>query len=164
MWTCPKCERIFKKENQPHSCKKVSLNKHFENKDEAREIFNYLVEKVNYIGKCKIISIPCCVHLFGKYDFLAAFPKKEFLVKAGVSEKLVDEYYERYCDYDFQLFKDLWDEAGYPEDFPTECKNLTELLIEIPKEKLPLNKKAHDPLSDALWDLEVWRVAQNKLK
>ena len=37
------------------------------------------MERVNNIGKVKIISIPCCVHLFGKYDFLAALPKKDSL-------------------------------------------------------------------------------------
>jgi len=77
MWTCSKCGRIFDKENQPHSCKKIPLEDHFRNKDKAKELFDYLIGNVNTkIGKCKIISIPCCVHLFGTYDFLAALPKK----------------------------------------------------------------------------------------
>jgi hypothetical protein len=38
-----------------------------------------LVEQVNNIGKVKIISLPCCIHLFGKYDFLAALPKRDGL-------------------------------------------------------------------------------------
>jgi hypothetical protein len=80
MWTCPKCERIFKSTNQPHSCKKIPLEKHFEGKKKAKELFEYLVKIVNNkIGKLKIISIPCCVHLFGNYDFLAALPKKDRL-------------------------------------------------------------------------------------
>lgn len=90
MWTCPKCERIFKNNNQPHSCKKIPLKNHFEGKEKAKELFDILVERINSnIGKCKIISIPCCVHLFGKYDFLAALPKKDRLeVRFALDRKL----------------------------------------------------------------------------
>lgn len=80
MWKCPNCGRIFNRNSQPHSCHRVSLEDHFKNKDLAKEIFDYLVKEIkDKIGKCRIISIPCCVHLFGKYDFLAALPKKDRL-------------------------------------------------------------------------------------
>lgn len=80
MWTCSKCGRIFKKANQPHSCKKIPLKKHFKNKEKSEELFNYLLRQINSkVGRFKIISIPCCVHLFGKYDFLAILPKKNNL-------------------------------------------------------------------------------------
>lgn len=80
MWECSKCGRIFQKANQPHTCKKISLEKHFENKQKAKVLFDVLLSKINEnIGRAKIISIPCCVHLFGKYDFLAALPKKDRL-------------------------------------------------------------------------------------
>lgn len=80
MWICLKCERIFQKANQPHSCHKVSLEDHFNNRGLAKELFDILVKEIiEKIGKCKIISIPCCVHLYGNYDFLAALPKKEKL-------------------------------------------------------------------------------------
>jgi hypothetical protein len=80
MWTCPKCKRVFDKANQPHSCKKVPPEKHFDNKEKSKELFNYLVEQIDTkIGKCKMVSLPCCIHLFGKYDFLAALPKKDRL-------------------------------------------------------------------------------------
>jgi hypothetical protein len=90
MWTCPKCGRIFTKAGQPHSCKKIPLEKHFENKEKAKELFDFLVEQINRkIGECKIISIPCCVHLFGKYDFLAALPKKDRLeIRFALDRKL----------------------------------------------------------------------------
>ena len=78
MWTCSKCGRIFRSKNQPHSCKKVPLESHFEGKEHANELFDYLIEQIDKkVGKTKIISIPCCVHLFGTYDFLAALPKKD---------------------------------------------------------------------------------------
>ena len=80
MWTCSKCGRIFEKGNQPHSCKKVPLEDHFRNKDKAKELFDELIVQVTKkIGPCRIISLPCCVHLFGSYDFLAALPKKDNL-------------------------------------------------------------------------------------
>jgi hypothetical protein len=80
MWTCPKCGRIFGKAKQPHSCRQVSLEQHFINKNLAKELFEHLVNQIeSKIGLCKIISIPCCIHLFGHYDFLAALPKKDGL-------------------------------------------------------------------------------------
>ena len=80
MWICSKCGRQFKKAKQPHTCRKVSLEKHFKNKEKAKRMFDYLVGQINNnIGKCKIVSIPCCIHLFGNYDFLAALPKKDGL-------------------------------------------------------------------------------------
>lgn len=90
MWTCPKCERIFEKNSQVHSCRKISLEKHFKNKEKAKEIFNCLLEKVNEkIGKCKTISLPCCIHLFGSDDFLAALPKKDSLeIRFSLNRKL----------------------------------------------------------------------------
>jgi hypothetical protein len=80
MWICPKCQRQFKKTKQPHTCKKVTITEHFKNKKKAKKIFDYLVDRIdNNIGKCKVVSIPCCVHLCSNYDFLAVFPKKEGL-------------------------------------------------------------------------------------
>jgi hypothetical protein len=90
MWTCSKCERIFQKVNQPHSCKKVAIEVHFKHKEKAKELFDYLFRKIeSNIGKCKVISLPCCIHLFGKYDFLAILPKKDRIeVRFGLSRVL----------------------------------------------------------------------------
>ena len=90
MWTCEKCGRIFGKPRQMHSCRKIALERHFENKPEAQELFTFLVEQIETkIGKCKIISLPCCVHLYGKYDFLAALPKKDRLeIRFALNRKL----------------------------------------------------------------------------
>jgi len=80
MWTCPKCGRIFGKAKQPHSCQQIPLEYHFHGKAMARDLFDFLVAQINgQIGDCQIISIPCCVHLFGTYDFLAVLPKKDGL-------------------------------------------------------------------------------------
>lgn len=80
MWTCPKCGRVFKRTGQQHSCQRVSLDRHFAGKEKARELFEFLVVRIEAeVGKCKVVSIPCCIHLFGTYDFLAALPKKDRL-------------------------------------------------------------------------------------
>lgn len=90
MWTCTKCGRIFEKTKQPHSCNKVSLESHFKNKDKAKELFECLYKQINKkIDKCKIISIPCCIHLFGKYDFLAVLPKISGIeIRFGLNREL----------------------------------------------------------------------------
>lgn len=90
MWTCSKCGRIFEKANQPHSCQKVPVEFHFQNKQKAKELFDFLFKVINgEIGKCQIISLPCCVHLFGSHDFLAALPKKDRLeIRFALDRKL----------------------------------------------------------------------------
>lgn len=43
-------------------------------------MFDSLIKEINEkIGKCEVVSILCCIHLFGKYDFLAILPKKDRL-------------------------------------------------------------------------------------
>lgn len=80
MWTCPRCDRIFEKDHQPHSCQKIPLEEHFKNKQSAKELFDFLFKIINEkIGVSQIISLPCCVHLFGHYDFIAILPHKNKL-------------------------------------------------------------------------------------
>ena len=80
MWICQECKRVFEKDKQPHSCKSTSFGDHFIKRGKAKEIFDSLLREINgKIGKCQIISLPCCIHLFGKYDFLAVLPRKDRL-------------------------------------------------------------------------------------
>ena len=76
LWVCPKCHREFSHQGQQHSCATKPLADHFTNKVEAYELFQYLLKQINTrVGKVKVLSIPCCIHLFGTYDFLAILPK-----------------------------------------------------------------------------------------
>lgn len=69
----------------------MPIKQHFLNKPLAKELFNYLVDQINNnVGKCKIISIPCCIHLFGNYDFLAALPKKDGLEVRFALDRVLD--------------------------------------------------------------------------
>ncbi len=91
MWTCSKCGRIFEKSKQPHSCHQVPLEQHFKKKEKAKDLFDSLVKQIKgKIGKCRIISLPCCVHLFGRFDFLAALPKKDKLEIRFALERQLD--------------------------------------------------------------------------
>ena len=66
------------------------MDDHFKNKDYLRALFDYLVEKISKeIGKVEIISIPCCIHLFGTYDFLVILPKKDKLEIRFASDRKV---------------------------------------------------------------------------
>lgn len=111
MWDCPECGRIFKKTKQPHSCNKIPMEQHFKNKDKAKVLFDYLVKQINSkIDSCQIISIPCCVHLFGKYDFLAALPKKEKLeIRFILNRKLDSQRLKQSVPVSLKYFKNCID-------------------------------------------------------
>jgi len=111
MWTCPKCGRIFNKTDQPHSCHKIPLEDHFKKKDKAKELFDFLVKQINTkIGKCQIISIPCCIHLFGNYDFLAALPKKDRLeIRLSLDRKLITPRLKQSAPMSSTIFKNCID-------------------------------------------------------
>lgn len=80
MWTCSKCGRVFKRTNQQHSCKLIPLEQHFKNKASTKLIYNFLLTQIhNEIGPYKIIPLPCCIHLYGNYDFIAILPHKDRL-------------------------------------------------------------------------------------
>ena len=110
MWICPKCKRQFKKTKQPHSCRKVPVPEHFKNKEKAKKIFDYLVDRINNnVGKCKVISLPRCVHLFSNYDFLAVFPKKEILeIRFILNRKLDSPRLKQSVKMSSKVFKNVF--------------------------------------------------------
>ncbi len=79
LWTCPKCERMFRRKNQIHSCTKYPLEKHFEKKDLAETLYNDLSSKVeNQIGSFYVESLPCCIHLVTcAYTFAAVYALRD---------------------------------------------------------------------------------------
>jgi len=111
MWICPKCERIFEKEGQPHSCHKIPIDAHFKNKEKAKKLFDFLVEKINTkVGYCRIISLPCCIHLFGKYDFIALLPKKDRLeIRFALDRKLDTPRLKQALPLSAKVFKNCFD-------------------------------------------------------
>jgi hypothetical protein len=78
LWTCPKCKRGFKNKNQVHSCTSFPLEKHFENKPLAKDLFLYLKQEIaNKVGPLKIESPPCCIHLVSNFTFGAVWALKD---------------------------------------------------------------------------------------
>lgn len=79
-WRCPECNRAFGRKGQQHSCRIVALDEHFERRDGARDLFEHLLDELETrVGSCEVVSLPCCIHLFGEYEFLAVLPKKDRL-------------------------------------------------------------------------------------
>jgi hypothetical protein len=117
MWTCPNCNRIFQKVNQPHSCKKVSIESHFKHKEKARELFNFLLQQIEKnIGECKIVSLPCCIHLFGNYDFLAVLPKNDGVeIRFALNRKLNTPRLKVSVPMSSKMFKNCFDISSRQE-------------------------------------------------
>ncbi|MCL5794855.1 MAG: DUF5655 domain-containing protein [Patescibacteria group bacterium] len=93
LWKCPKCHREFAKINQQHSCKIYPLENHFANKEYAKQLFDYLVKKIEKnIGPLKIESLPCCIHLVSNYTFGAVWTLRDrvridFRISAKIETK-----------------------------------------------------------------------------
>ena len=80
-------------------------------------MFDYLVKQVNNkVGKCKVISIPCCIHLFGKYDFLAAIPKKDRLeIRFALDRKLDSPKLTQSVQMSAKVFKNCFEVSSEKE-------------------------------------------------
>jgi len=126
MWKCPKCNREFLKINQMHSCKVYPLKKHFENKKEAKKLYDQLLSAVKKeIGPFKVESLSCCIHLVDcrtKITYFCVYPLKDRLKlhissdkilkssKAGKFMKIGSKYkYEIFARNEKDLDKELID-------------------------------------------------------
>lgn len=109
LWQCPKCKREFKNRNQVHSCTSYPLEKHFENKKLAEELFLRLKKEIEKnIGPVKIESPPCCIHFVSNYTFGAVWPMKDkiridfrtdFKIKSKKTWKMIRMSANRYLYY-----------------------------------------------------------------
>ncbi|MBU2229338.1 hypothetical protein KJ810_02945, partial [Patescibacteria group bacterium] len=94
MWICEKCKRTFQREKQQHTCATKPIEEHFVNKHEAYLLYQKLLKTIgSKVGKIKVLSIPCCIHLFGNYDFMAILPKKDGVleIRFALGKKLVSK-------------------------------------------------------------------------
>lgn len=109
-WQCPRCNRTFRRTKQPHSCKTVSLESHLRH-GELRSLFEHLLDEVNRkVGKCEVLSLPCCIHLVGKYDFLAVLAKKERLeIRFVLERELANSRVKRSARISRTLYKHVVD-------------------------------------------------------
>jgi hypothetical protein len=90
-WRCPTCGRTFRRTAQQHSCRRVPLEDHLKAGD-ARSRFEQLLAVVRRdVGPCEVLSLPCCIHLVGSYDFLAVLPRPERLEIHLALERELDD-------------------------------------------------------------------------
>ena len=79
-WKCPNCGRDFKNPHQAHSCWKVDVEEHFENKNpNVYATFERLMEKVKTLGAVRVHSVKHAVMVRSTTTFLAIKPKKSYL-------------------------------------------------------------------------------------
>ncbi|HOY46357.1 MAG TPA: DUF5655 domain-containing protein [Candidatus Dojkabacteria bacterium] len=78
MWKCDKCCRSFAKNNQSHSCRTSTLDEHFQNKEDQRDLFNSYIDFVREnVGDFKIEAVSCCIHLVNTFTFSAVWILKD---------------------------------------------------------------------------------------
>jgi hypothetical protein len=81
MWQCPNCKREFQKNNQSHSCRPaIPIEKHFEGKPKAKELFDHLKQKIEQeVGPFTLDSPACCIHFVQGITFCACWPIKDHI-------------------------------------------------------------------------------------
>jgi hypothetical protein len=96
-WRCPRCDRTFARARQAHSCRTVSLEHHLRHGAVIQALFDRLVGEVErQVGRCEVVSLPCCIHLRGTYDFLAVLPKRDRLeVRFTLARRVVSPRIDR---------------------------------------------------------------------
>ncbi len=90
LWTCPKCNRQFVRQNQSHLCKIFLFENHFVGKAKGKLLYEKLIGRLTkQLGSFKVQSSACCIHL-DKYSTFAAvkiFPSK-ILVECSLGYEL----------------------------------------------------------------------------
>ncbi len=91
--------------------------------------------------------------------------KKELLHFCGQNNNAIEqcEFYGYYADYDWVIFCWIFGKMiDLPKGFPMYCKDLKQMYDErkptIPK---PQQENEHNPLADAKWNYELYKLLQN---
>jgi FMN phosphatase YigB (HAD superfamily) len=81
MWTCPKCNRPFKRRDQQHSCTLISKDSLFVNRPPAlKKLFNKIEKIVNGFGESRQETVrPDVIFFKTKSTFLGIKVKKDHL-------------------------------------------------------------------------------------
>jgi hypothetical protein len=96
-WRCPKCNRAFARTGQRHSCRTVSLEQHLPQDGALRGLFDDLLQRLDgTVGPSEVVTLPCCVHLCGTYDYLAVLPRRDRLeVRFALDREVVSPRIKR---------------------------------------------------------------------
>ena len=81
MWTCPKCKRSFKNNNQAHGCHQIKVEDLFRKRsDHIRKLYLELDSKISTIGKFRKEAVPPDVVFYKTVStFLAVKVKTKWL-------------------------------------------------------------------------------------
>jgi len=70
MWTCPVCDRTFKKNNQVHSCNEKKMDDFLKGKSEHTiELFQYLLKEFETIGGITVHPTKSMIAIAAKTRF-----------------------------------------------------------------------------------------------
>jgi hypothetical protein len=79
-WRCPECGKTFAQRGQSHSCTVVPLGHHFENRPQARTLFDALRAAVEKAGGPFRLSIARTrIGFIDRMTFAAVMPRKQYL-------------------------------------------------------------------------------------
>ena len=93
MWTCEKCKRKFRNENQAHSCAVVSIDSHFEKKQpEVRLAYNKVIGEVKKLGKVNISAVQNGILVSSTSNFLSLKPKTKHLEIEFLLDEELNEF------------------------------------------------------------------------
>jgi len=79
LWRCEQCGRAFANRNQTHACGRHDLDALFEGRDEARILFDLLLDHVRRCGPVKVLPEKTRIAFQVRMSFMAVTPRKSSL-------------------------------------------------------------------------------------
>lgn len=97
MWTCPKCKREFKNQNQDHTCGFFTIDEVFGKYPELKDMFNHVKQLVTGFGDIKVTPVKNAVMFSVQTNFLVVKPHRNYLIIEFTSTKCHNEFPVEKC-------------------------------------------------------------------
>ena len=92
LWQCPRCQRMFPKANQWHSCAAASVDSHFEGKDlRLRQLYNQLLVLLESIGPFRVDAVKSSINLIHKHHFGGVKVRRDTLRIGFLSREMLED-------------------------------------------------------------------------
>ena len=92
LWRCPNCGRDFVKRNQAHSCKRQSIESHFEFRDSRlSDVFELLLSRLRELGPLRIDAVESSINLISRYHFGGVKVQKDHLTIGFLSSRMISD-------------------------------------------------------------------------
>lgn len=93
MWTCPECNKNFKNARQLHSCKVVTVESHFMNRQPAlKQTYDILLTHVGNFGSFTINPVKSSISLKTISTFLGIKVMKDHLLIEFFLNRKIEEF------------------------------------------------------------------------